>query len=192
MALASGIGDTTGTVPAVGNWLAVNGTFSSLQIIYPIGSGPSIDTATANVYRLPHGFLRRAPVAPRASVNTYLGAPHLMFRDDAVEENGYLVSSFVGPRMLRYVRDFVDVQDMDVMFCEGLSARMALETVATGSPAATPIGRSSTPATSWRWGKRARPMPSSRARWTSPRTNLLPAVSDHAERISRANQLSRR
>lgn len=137
MALASGIGDTTGTVPAVGNWLAVNGTFSSLQIIYPIGSGPSIDTATANVYRLPHGFLRRAPVAPRASVNTYLGAPHLMFRDDAVEENGYLVSSFVGPRMLRYVRDFVDVQDMDVMFCEGLSARMALETVdrITGSNA---------------------------------------------------------
>lgn len=113
--------------PPTSNWLAVNGTTAALQILYPIGTGPSNDALTNNVFRLPHGFLRQAPTDPRAGINPYLGAPHGPTATDWVFEGDYLVSADLGPLMLRFVADFVDVPDMDAMFCEMLSARVAEE-----------------------------------------------------------------
>ena len=116
------------TPPSAGNWLAVTGTNVTLQLLYPISTGPASDTTTNNVYRLPHGYLKRLPTNPRGSADTYLGAPHLSFRDDVIIENGYLITSLSGASLLRFVADVTDVSRFDPMFCEGLGARIAIET----------------------------------------------------------------
>ncbi len=113
--------------PPTPNWLAVNGTTAGLQVLYPIGTGPARDLTTKNFFRLPHGFLRRAPQDPKAGLNPYLGAPRDAPADDWLLENDYIVSQDTGPLMLRYVGDIVDVPDMDAMFCEMLSSRIAEE-----------------------------------------------------------------
>lgn len=124
------VGNNTDTPPTP-NWLNVGGTTTQLQVLYPIGVGPSNDISTANYYRLPHGFLRQAPSDPKRGVRNYLGAPSGVVPDDWVFENDYIVSTDAGPIMLRFVADVVDVPDMDAMFCEMLSARVAEETAPT-------------------------------------------------------------
>lgn len=113
--------------PPTSNWLNVNGTTLPLQIVYPIGTGPLTNTLTANVFRLPYGFLRRAPQSPKQGVNPFLGAPCGLLDDDWLLEGNYIVSMDAGPVMLRYVADMIDVYDMDPMFCEGWAARIAKE-----------------------------------------------------------------
>jgi len=114
--------------PPTPNWLNVGGTTVGLQILYPIGTGPARDLTTKNFFRLPHGFLRRAPQDPKAGLNPYLGAPRDAPADDWLLENDYLVTQESGPIMLRYVADVVDVMDMDAMYCEMLAAHIATET----------------------------------------------------------------
>ncbi len=114
--------------PPTPNWVNVGGSTASLQVLYPIGTGPARDLTTRNYFRLPHGFLRRAPQDPKAGLNPYLGAPRDAPADDWLLENDYIVTSETGPLMLRYVADVIDVPDMDAMYCEMLSARMAEET----------------------------------------------------------------
>lgn len=119
------------TPPSV-NWLDVLGTTVPLSILWPIGTGPASDLGTNNVYRLPHGFLRRAPTDPKAGLtNNWLGFPGNMPSEDYTMEGDYIVSSSRGPVMIRYVADFVDVQDMDASFCEMFAARIAMETMTT-------------------------------------------------------------
>jgi hypothetical protein len=120
------VSNNTDTPPTT-NWLAVNGTTARLQVLYPVGTGPRRELTTANYFRLPHGFLRRAPEEPKAGINPFLGAPRGPIADDWLLENDYLVSVDTGPIMLRYVGDVVDVPDMDAMFCEMLAARIAEE-----------------------------------------------------------------
>jgi hypothetical protein len=110
-----------------GFWLLVNGTTVALQFIYPIGTGPSSDIRSNNVFRLPHGFLRQAPTDPKGGANVWLGAPHGNVREDWVFENDYIISARQGPLMLRFVANVVDVPDMDPMFCELLAARLGYE-----------------------------------------------------------------
>lgn len=112
--------------PPSANWLAANGTTLPLQIVYPIGSGPAHDTTTRNVFRLPYGFLRRAPQNP-GSTTPFLGGPDGFPSDDWAVEGNYIVTEDFGPLMLRFVADVTDTYDMDDMFCEGLSARIATE-----------------------------------------------------------------
>ncbi len=113
--------------PPTPNWLSVGGTTVSLKVLYPIGTGPARDLTTRNYFRLPHGFLRRAPQDPKAGLNPFLGAPRDAPADDWLLENDYLVTSETGPIMIRFVSDLVDVPDMNAMFCEGLAARIAFE-----------------------------------------------------------------
>lgn len=111
--------------PPSSNWLAVNGTTVPLTVLYPIGAGPSTQSTSRNAFRLPYGFLSRAP-KDRMS-NPYLGMPLSVLDDDWVVENQYIVTSDPGPVAMRFIADVTDVYDMDPMFCEGLAARIATE-----------------------------------------------------------------
>lgn len=108
-------------------WLDVGGSAAALTILYPIGTGPAVSSASQNVFRLPKGFLRRAPTDPKAGSSPYLGGPVNLGPEDRLIEGGYIVSRETGPALLRYVADFTDVSQMDPMFCEALAARLATE-----------------------------------------------------------------
>lgn len=124
---------------AVGTgWLALGGTTTALSVLYPIGAGPAADSATRNIFRLPRGYLRRAPTDPHAGYHPYLGGPANYGGEDWTFEGGYIVTGSTGPIMLRYVADATDVTLMDPMYCEGLAARIAEEIgprVLTADPA---------------------------------------------------------
>lgn len=107
-------------------WMVVGGTAAVIQIIYPIGVGPSSQSSTANAYRLPYGFLRRAPDQPHVAMSP-VGGPAYNGPDDWLFEGSYLLSSDPGPIVLRCVIDITDVSLMSPMFCEGHAARMAKE-----------------------------------------------------------------
>ena len=125
----------TDTPPTI-EWLAVNGTYAPLQILYPIGAGPPTDPNTQNVYRLPRGYLVRAPSNPRRTATpAYLGASVGNYHEDWVFEGNYFVSADFGPLMLRYVADFVDVTGMDPTFCDMVACRMAQDLAAKLVPA---------------------------------------------------------
>lgn len=123
LSLITGNTDT----PPSSNWKTLSGTLSTPQILYPIGSGPSTQIATRNVYRLPYGFLRQAPQDPKAGSASLLGAPSGIAYTDWLYEGDYIVSAQVDAIVLRFVADWSDVGTMDAMFCEGLAARLAFE-----------------------------------------------------------------
>lgn len=114
-------------------WLEIGGpefpsgvNLVTLNIVYPLGTGPSSQDFSQNVYKLPAGFLRLAPQYPKIPV-AMLGGPSGNTYNDWQIENGYIVSSDVGPIRLRFVADFTDVSRMNAMFCEGLGARVGIE-----------------------------------------------------------------
>jgi hypothetical protein len=109
-------------------WLALDSSAKSVRIIYPLGSGPLSETTTRNVFRLPNGFLREAPQNPKSG-SVWLGAPSGLMPTDWEYNGQYIVSSFAGPLLFRFVADISDVTLMDDMFCEGFAARIGLETV---------------------------------------------------------------
>jgi len=114
------------------NWRQIGGaafpsgvTVTPLNIIYPIGTGPAWQDTTRNVFRLPAGFLRKAPQDPKAGSMSWLGAPSGLQYDDWNIEGRYLTSAENSIILLRFVADTVDVATFDDMFCEGLAARIA-------------------------------------------------------------------
>lgn len=114
---------TTDT-PPTSAWLSVAGTTADLDILWPIGAGPRQAEDTDNVYRLPHGWLRKAPIDPKAGINPTLGF-YSNWMDDHVYEGAYFVSSDTGATVQRFVGDIDDVPLMSPMFCEMLGARIA-------------------------------------------------------------------
>jgi len=100
---------------------------STLDIVYPLGTGPSTQAASRNIFMLPSGFLREASQYPKSGVTTWLGGPSGVTYNDWVLENGFLVTNDTGPLPYRFVADVTDVSRMDPMFCEGLAARVGLE-----------------------------------------------------------------
>jgi hypothetical protein len=122
------ISSNTDTPPTT-NWLAVSGTLSPFSLLYPIGSGPSSQTATRNVYQLPNGYLREAPQDPKAGSTSFLGAPSGRMYDDWTFEGNYFTSRQSQPIVFRFVADVEDVTLMDDMFCEGLGCSLALACV---------------------------------------------------------------
>ncbi len=97
------------------------------NIIYPLGTGPAGDPNTLNVFRLPAGFLRRAPTDPKAGSRSILGASTSLQYEDWNFRGNYIQSRQTTPIVLWFVADTVDVTAMHSLFCEGLAARMALE-----------------------------------------------------------------
>lgn len=110
-------------------WLQLAVSITDLQITYPIGSGPSYQSQTKNIYRLPANYLREAPQDPRAGSTSYLGAPSGLAYNDWELQGPYIVTRDTFPIILRFVADVQDVADFDDLFCEMLAARIADETV---------------------------------------------------------------
>lgn len=109
------------------NWLQLDAGFQSLNLIYPVGTGPSTQSTTRNVYRLPNGYLKHAPDIQNPNQIMRVMGVVAQAPSDAQFENGYMVTSEVQAIMLRFVADMTDVTLMDNLFCEGLAARIALD-----------------------------------------------------------------
>ena len=116
------------------NWLEIGGAefpngagLASLNITYPIGSGPSSQSVTQNVYLLPNGFLRRAPQDPKVGSISYLGAPGNAEYEDWVIRGSYITSAESAPIILYFIADVTDVVLFDDLFCECLAARIGME-----------------------------------------------------------------
>jgi hypothetical protein len=109
-------------------WLPLIGaTMVDLNIQYPIGSGPSIQTETRNVFMLPNAYLRTAPQDPKAGSVSFLGAPSNLGYEDWEFEGNFIVSRTPFPIIFRFVADVTLVPKFDDMFCEGLAARIGME-----------------------------------------------------------------
>lgn len=113
--------------PPSGKWLAQGGTVAPLNILYPLGAGPATDVSTRNVFRMPYGYLRKAPTDPAADTGEYVGIPSGMPDEDWVVEGNYIISRMTGPLLVRFVAAMVDVYDFDPLFCEMVAARIATE-----------------------------------------------------------------
>jgi hypothetical protein len=115
------------------NWVKIgSATVKSLTFVYPIGTGPVTQLSTQNVYMLPNGFMRKAPVNPKlGNVSSMLGRPSNPMVDDWNIEGDFLLSGATTPLYFRFVANVNDVTAMDPMFCEGLAARIALEVCET-------------------------------------------------------------
>lgn len=114
-------------------WLEIGGVefpggvaLTVLNIVYPLGSGPSSQSYSQNIFKLPAGFLRFAPQDPKVAVPMLGGPTGNTYRDWQVE-NGYIMSAVDGPIRVRFVADVTDVTKMHTLFCEGLAARIGLE-----------------------------------------------------------------
>lgn len=117
----------TPTLPTASvKWRPLLATVQNVSFLYPVGSGPSSQENTRNVYRLPAGFLALAPQDPKAGSSSALGAPSGIIYEDWLLDGDYIVSNDVGPIVLRFTADVTRVQTMDDMFCEGLACRVAL------------------------------------------------------------------
>ncbi len=102
-------------------------TIAELDFIFPIGAGPLADNSTRNVFRLPVGFLRDAPQAPKQGSSLFLGSPGALPYTDWEFDGDYILSVNPGPLIYRFVADFQDTTRMDPMFIEGFSCRIGLE-----------------------------------------------------------------
>lgn len=109
-------------------WVPLYASLISFNFVYPIGVGPVSQAMTKNIFRLPAGFLRQAPQDPKAGINSFLGAPAYNTQNDWLLEGNFLISQQATPIILRFIADVQKVSDMDDLFCEGLGARMGLET----------------------------------------------------------------
>ncbi len=119
-------------------WLQVGGSLApsgvglaQLDIVWPVNCGPSSDTRTRNVYRLPAGFLRVAPQNPKGALLPWLGGPAGNLQSDWTYNGNFLVTWNTGPILYRFVADVADVTLFDPMFCEGLAARIGMEVCET-------------------------------------------------------------
>lgn len=112
-------------------WLLIGGSafpagvaLTTLNIVYPLGAGPSSQSSTSNAFHKPAGYLRLAPQNPKPGINN-LGGPSGNDYNDWLMEGEYIVTSDVGPLVLRFVANFTDVSRMPTPFCEGVAARIA-------------------------------------------------------------------
>ena len=125
--------------PGNQQWLQIGGAaapsgvaLAQLDIVWPVGSGPSSQFQTKNVYRLPAGFLRVAPQNPKGDINPWLGGPAGNTQSDWTYYGGaYFTTWDFGPIVYRFCADVVDVTQFDPMFCEGLAARIGMEVCRT-------------------------------------------------------------
>lgn len=108
-------------------WLLLSATVTTIFIPYSPGTGPASEQGTKNLYFLPAGYLREAPQNPKAGSVSILGAPTNVTVTDWLMENGFIVTSDIGPIVLRFGADIQNVNQFDPMFFEGLAARIGFE-----------------------------------------------------------------
>lgn len=120
-----------GSSAANSAWLGLDASLDTINITYPVGTGPSIQTQNKNVFMLPNGYLRNAPQEPKAGSVSFLGAPTGRMYDDWEIDGNYLISQTPFPIIFRFGADVTQVDMMDDMFCEALGARVGLEVCET-------------------------------------------------------------
>lgn len=113
------------------NWIQLDATVVHKRILYPVGSGPRDQSATRNLFPLPAGYLKVAPQDPKAGASSYLGFPSNLMDTDWEFEGNWIVTRDSTVIVLRFVADIADVTQMDPMFCEGLGARLGMESCET-------------------------------------------------------------
>lgn len=118
-------------IPPTANWLSLGVISAPLNLLYPVGAGPSNNSDTRNIFVLPGAFLREAPQDPKDGNISYLGAPHGNQSDDWEYGDGYLVSATTNLIVFRFAASMTTVSKFDPMFCEGLGARIGLEVCET-------------------------------------------------------------
>ena len=106
-------------------WWTVTGSQTLALVSYY--APPSSISAGRNIFRLPKGFLREAPQAPKQGSYLPLGAPAGLPYSDWVYEGNYFTTQMAGPIAFRFCADVEDPNDMDPMFIDGFSARSAFE-----------------------------------------------------------------
>jgi hypothetical protein len=126
----------TGFVGGAGsiNWLEVGGPefpygvgLTKLNIIWPIGSGPSTQSGTRNVFMQPAGFLRAVSGDPKVNPVSFIGAPTGIQYRDWQFVGRFITSMEPTALVVWFVADIVDVTQMHAMFCEGLGCRIGVE-----------------------------------------------------------------
>lgn len=127
-------------------WLLIGGSafpngvgLTTLNIVYPQSAGPSSQSVSNNVYRLPAGYLKAVSQNPKPGLNN-LGGPSGVDFDDWLIEGDFLISSDVGPIHFRFIANITDVARMHTMFCEGLAARIGFEVCETITQSTAKIG----------------------------------------------------
>lgn len=115
-----------GTTTAGHGWQALDCGVENININYPVGTGPSCQETTRNVFLLPCGYLRTAPQEPKQGSVSFLGAPTGLMYQDWEFDGPYLISRTPYPIKFRFVADITVVDKMDTMFCEGLACRLAV------------------------------------------------------------------
>jgi hypothetical protein len=124
---------TTVFTQGAGNsqWLQIGGSaspggvaLSQLDIVWPVNCGPSSDTRTKNVYRLPAGFLRVASQNPKGALLPWLGGPAGNIQLDWTYNGQYFVTWDAGPIIYRFVADVADVTQFNPKFCEAVAAKV--------------------------------------------------------------------
>lgn len=108
-------------------WRTIPAALQPMVIMYPIGTGPSTQSATRNVFRLPNGYLREAPQDPKAGAISYLGVMGGLQFNDWTYDGDFITSTSSEPISYRFVADVTNVTKFDDMFCEALAARIAYE-----------------------------------------------------------------
>lgn len=120
-------------------WLQIGGSefpngvgLSVISTPYPLGSGPSSQEGTRNMFRLPAGYVKLAPQDPKAGAVSYLGAPSGRDYDQWNFEGDWIVSPLDDSILIfRFAANVADVTQMPSMFCEMWAARVALAVVGT-------------------------------------------------------------
>lgn len=107
-------------------WLPLYASLKQFYFTTPIGYGPDLQSSQRAIYRLPCNYLRECSQDPKAGSVSIFGAGTGLMYKDWLFQGDYLLSSDPGPLMFRFVADVTVVGAFDDMFCEGLSARMAL------------------------------------------------------------------
>lgn len=117
-------------------WVQIGGSsfstgvgLDAMSIMWPVSGGPHSDNLNRNFYRLPAGYLRRAPQMPSAGKTSFLGFPSNLPAADWEYNGDYLVTWESRPILFRFVADVQDVTSFTDLFCEGLACRIALEII---------------------------------------------------------------
>jgi hypothetical protein len=138
LSIANNNGPASGTTLAAlpnasTKWTEVGGTLQQITILWPLGSGPTGQAGTPDLFRLPFGWLRPVPKKAFGTKYAWLGALRGPDPEDLEYEGQYFTSDDLSPNNgvpfvdVTFVADIADVTVMAPQFCESLAVRIGLE-----------------------------------------------------------------